>query len=138
MIRPQKSRYSALLMEIVLVTLFFLLSATVILNLFVAVHDLSRQARLLEEASAQAQNCAERLYAAQFEEEALFALGFKASDQGLSRTDENDLTVLVSVTREITGAGRLHRALVRVCAGDKELVSLPVARYIPDGGEVPE
>jgi len=121
-------RSNALLVELLIVVMFFMLAFSVLLQVFAAARGQSERAGQITRALAGAQNVADRLYAAEDAEEELAAMGFAGQD-GLWAREEDGLETLVSSAIEESGAGALLRAEVRVLAGGDELVSLPLARY---------
>lgn len=131
------NRQSALLMEILIAVLFFALSATVILEMFVAASSQSTRAAHQSEALYAAQNLADRLYAAENDEALLASEGFSQKNKDWTLSCDG-YTLWVTISRETGEAGELHLAQVSAYApqGDTEvlLFSLPCARYTP--GEV--
>ena len=71
-----RNRSNVLLVEILIAVLFFMLSATVVVQVFVTAHNLTAKAGVETRALAEAQNVAEALYAADDVDEALEALAF--------------------------------------------------------------
>ena len=65
------NRQNTLLMEILIVVLFFALCSTVILNVFVGAHNQSARAGAQADALIAAQSLADRLYAADERKDAL-------------------------------------------------------------------
>ncbi len=122
------SRGNALLVELLIVVMFFMLSATVLLQVFAAARTQSEQAGRLNDALCVAQNTADLLYAAPDAEETLSGLGFE-EENGLWRLpgDAFDVTVRCSETAE--GAGVMQRCQVQAQHDNEVLVDLPVARY---------
>ena len=70
------NRQNTLLMEILIVVLFFALCSTVILNVFVGAHNQSERAGAQADALIAAQSLADRLYAADERKDALRQSGF--------------------------------------------------------------
>ncbi|MEG2860191.1 MAG: hypothetical protein RSA12_09870 [Clostridia bacterium] len=126
------TRSNALLMEILLVVFFFLLSATVILSLFMSVNDKSASADRLTRAVTLAENLAEQLRgsasASDFLKEEQYTVG---SDAFSLKTDRG-LTIMVTLSDEYKGAGTLHRAKISVWHDEARVYQLPTAWYTPD------
>ena len=99
------NRQNTLLMEILIVVLFFALCSTVILNVFVGAHNQSEQAGAQADALIAAQSLADRLYAADERKDVLRQSGFAEDEDGAWR---------LALRQE------------------KTLFSLPSARYVPE------
>ena len=120
-------RQSALLVEIIIAVLFFALSATVILDVFATAYAQSTYAAACNAAMEDAQNCAEHLYASAAPEQTLSEDGFVANGDTWSRSGDG-YVLYVELGQEAAGAGELRTAQIRALRGDKELLTLPVAR----------
>ncbi|MBR7189024.1 MAG: hypothetical protein IKD53_10785 [Clostridia bacterium] len=133
-----RNRSNVLLVEILIAVLFFMLSATVVVQVFVTAHNLTAKAGVETRALAEAQNVAEALYAADDVDEALEALAFSCSHDVWTRA-EDGYTLYVEGEETPTDAGALWRGSVRAFYSmrnvdqarqeDAELFSLPCARY---------
>ena len=121
-------RSNALLIELLIVVLFFMISATVLLRLFAAARLQGEMAGKLAEATVQAQNLAERLYAADDPDELLTSTGFSLEEGVWKRTEEALLTE-VTLSEERTESGILHRGSIVISAAGEELLSIPCARF---------
>lgn len=118
---------NALLCEMLIVSLFFALSATVILRVFSAAHQESERAGRAEKALCAAQNMAERFRAggeleAYLQENAVY-------EDGVWRTEGDGYTLEVTLSVEKTETGALRCADVRALCGEKTIATLPCARY---------
>lgn len=118
----------ALLIELLIVLLFFMIAATVLLQLFSTARNMSERAELLAEATNETQNLAEELYAAADPEQTLQDLGF-AEDGGLWQRDDARWTLRIQMDPEETEAGLLRRGEITVLAGEEPLLTLPWTRY---------
>ncbi len=116
------SHSNALLVELLIVVLFFMLASTVLLQLFTAARTQSRKAEDLSEATLHAQNIAEALYSGQGSG-SYPSFGERFSLPGSS------LTASVDGSSEQTEAGTLTRYTVRIFSGDELIYTLPGARY---------
>ena len=123
-------RSNALLVELLIVVMFFMLASTVLIQLFGAARNQSARAGLIARVTEEAQNVADRLYVAADPEEVLAALGFSGTDELWTKEDADSRTeVLLGEEEEEQGV--LRRQEVRVLAADGEvLISLPSARYL--------
>lgn len=126
------NRSNALLVELLIVVMFFMLSSTVLLQVFLTARNQSERAGAITRALNDAQGVADRLYAAKDADAALAALrdmGFDFDAAAGSRLDRGDYTLLVHRDTEDREAGLMHLYTVSACQGDEELFTLPVARY---------
>jgi Tfp pilus assembly protein PilV len=121
-------RGNALLVELLIVVLFFMLASTVLLQLFATARRQGAKAEALTEATSWAQNIADALYAAPDAEEELAASGFSRDGEHWVLTGEA-LTASVALSREALEAGVLTRYSVSVLDGEEILISLPGVRY---------
>ena len=122
------NRSNALLIELLIVVLFFMISATVLLQLFSSARSQSAKAELLSLATVQAQNIAEQLYASGDEEALLLSKGFTKTENGWEK-EEDGLLAVVSLAQEPTGSGILHTGTVSLSVDGEILLSLPCTRY---------
>lgn len=130
---------NALLIELVIVILFFAISASVILQVFVAARDRSVQSSTDTSALLMAEDIAEQFAASPLDPSAFLAsVGFSADDDAeagysLTRTAANgrDLTLLCAPESEETDAGTLDSMLLTVMDGSRAAVTLPIKRYLP-------
>ena len=122
------NRSNALLVELLIVVMFFMLSSTVLLQVFSTARSQSALSSKLTQALNAAQSVADRLYAAKDAESALAEMGC-IQEEGLWRLpgDEFDLTVAVSL--ETQPFGELRRYRVQAVSDGQTLVDLPAARY---------
>ena len=122
------NRSNALLVELLIVVLFFMLSATVLLQVFSTARSQSALAGKLIQASNAAQDTADRLYGAQDAESMLAEMGW-TQENDLWRLPGDDFNLTVSFTREQQPSGELVRYQVQAVSGGQTLVDLPGARY---------
>ncbi len=122
------NRSNALLVELLIVVMFFMLSATVLLQVFATARNQSAQAGRLTEALGAAQNTADRLYAAQDAGEALREMGFEEKE-GVWRLSGEEFDVTVAVEETQTASGLMRRHQVQAVRDGQVLVDLPSARY---------
>ena len=133
-----RNRSNVLLVEILIAVLFFMLSATVLVRVFVTARNMTVRAGVETQALAEAQNVAETLYAAEDPAAALEDMQFKLYHGAWSRSD-GDYTLYVEGEEKPADAGVSWVGTVRVFyrsrnvdrarQEDEELFSLPCARY---------
>ena len=116
------SHSNALLVELLIVVLFFMLASTVLLQLFTAARTQSQKAEDLSAATFHAQNIAETLYSGQGDG------SFVSSGERFSLPGSS-LTASVESTAEQMEAGTLTRYTVSIFSGDELVYALPGARY---------
>ena len=145
---------NVLLVEILIAVLFFMLSATVLVQVFATAHNMTRRSGVETLALAEAQNIAETLYAADDMDAALEDMGFVKSHGAWSRGYKGNLhgvgevgdtegtelySIYVSGSSESTDGGELWTGSVSAFYSmrdpdsahpeDEELFSLPLAHY---------
>ena len=109
------NRSNALLVELIIVVMFFMLAATVLMQVFAKAHELSGQARRIASAVTEAQSLADVLSVSDDAEEALRGMGF---------TRNGDVWVL---------SGREYTSEVTVDAGEDGLVRQVLTIWDADG-----
>ena len=133
-----RNRSNVLLVEILIAVLFFMLSATVLVNVFVSARNLTVRSSVETEAIDRAQNVAEALYAADDVETAMAEMKFVSSHGSWSK-DCGDYSLYVTGETQPTGAGEVWSGTVSAFyklrdpdasrAEDEELFALPCAKY---------
>ncbi len=116
------SHSNALLVELLIVVLFFMLASTVLLQLFTAARTQSQKAEDLSEATLHAQNIAETLYSGQRDD------SFPSFGERFSLPNSS-LTASIDGSSEQTEAGTLTRYTISIFSGDELIFKLPGARY---------
>ena len=134
----KRSRSNVLLVEILIAVLFFMLSATVLVRLFVAARNVAWRASIQTRALAEVQNVADTLYASEDSREMLSLMGFKGAHGAWTKGYE-DYTVYVQLTEADEGNGMMETGtvgamalLTRTEAGRQEadeLFEVSYARY---------
>ena len=124
------SRTNALVVELMIAVLFFMLASTILARVFGEAHRLSELSRIRSNALTAAANLADLAYAAADMDELARQEGLTAAENGsYEKTDEADgFTLTLRVQ-----AGALRRASVEARSGDELIVSLPCSRYLPEG-----
>ncbi|MBR6891269.1 MAG: type II secretion system protein [Clostridia bacterium] len=138
----RKNQSNVLLVEILIVVLFFMLSATVLVRVFIGARNRTVRAGVEAVAVNDAQNVAETLYAAKDIDQSMKDMGFLSS-HGAWTKDCGDYTLYVKGEAGETGAGTLWTGEVsafyklrnpdKARQEDEELFTLPCTRY--EGGE---
>lgn len=119
---------NALLVELLIVVMFFMLTATVLLEVFTKANSFSTKSELLTVSMVEAQNVADRLYAADDPDKLLGSLGFE-DQNGNWILEKDGYQMEVVVTSEIEDAGVFRRQIIRVTSNGEELYSLPCSRW---------
>ena len=126
------NRSNALLVELLIVVMFFMLASTVLLQMFSTAHGLNRQADVMTRALNEAQNAADRLYAAlssQEKSDVLKSLGFDVDGEGVAFLEKDGFTLRVTSRSEEREAGLMYLDEVQAYRAESLLFSLPVTRY---------
>ena len=124
-----------MLVELMLVVLFFILCTSVLMQLFGEAQIQGEEGVWLTESVGEAMNLAEMLYASEDPQMALEELGFTADSEQAGRWSAQRGAYLaqVDLTEEEKEAGVLRRQEVRILRNGRLLAELPMARYWEDG-----
>lgn len=129
---------NTMLIELVIVILFFAISAAVILQLFAAAGTRSAQNTTDSTALLMAEDFAERFAASTLPADAfLEAEGYAQDGDVYTRTaaaGKRTLTLTVSGNSEQTSAGALDALHLAVYDQERAVLTLPVSRYLPKEG----
>ena len=133
-----RNRSNVLLVEILMAVLFFMLSATVLVQVFVSARNMTVKASVETQALADAQNVVDALYTAEDPDAALEAMAFQLYHGAWTRSNGN-YTLYVEGNIQPAEAGNFWRGSVRafyhnptvdqVRPEDEELFELPCTRY---------
>ena len=123
------SRANALLIELLIVILFFMFAATTLVELFGAARERSRRAEILSAAALASQNAAEALYDAEETEPWLKEMGFAQEENGWIR-EEDGYALRVTEEKNETEAGVLRTVIVAAEYDGKTILALPSVRYL--------
>ena len=118
---------NALVCEMLIVSILFALSATVILRVFSTAYQESKRAGASEKALCAAQNVAERFHAGEDIEAYLQQTG--EYEDGVWHIEGDGYTLEMTLCDEEMSSGVLHRAEVCAMCGTETVVTLPCARY---------
>ena len=124
------SRANALLVELLLVIFFFMLGATVLVELFAGAKHKTLQARAMNTSVMEAENIADDIYGADDPDAVLTALGFTKENDVWTRKDK-EYTLTVTATEEAAEAGALRIYTISGTGDGLDLFTLPSTRYIP-------
>ena len=131
----RRFRNGPVLMELIIVILFFALSASVILQVFAAGYGQSGRTRRLDGALVAAQDWAEQLSATDDMEQLLLDGGWQVQEDGTLRLNgPQGVTLTAVLSEQKCETGMLYRARIVALDGEEEAFALPVANYVP--GEV--
>ena len=123
-------RANALLVELLLVILFFMLGSTTLVEIFADAKHKSLQARAMNAAVMEAENISDDLYGADDPEKVLADLGFTKENDSWILT-QKEYTLTVTQKDEETENGVLRKFTIDGKGDGKDLFSLPSTRYIP-------
>ena len=133
------NRSNSLLIELMMVILFFMLSATVLIQVFAKAHVIRERSKLKTDALQYAQNTADMLYAGEDMQAVLEELGFSVSeDDTWERSVEGEdgspsFTAQITVTQQENAAGTLSGMEITILQKDDVLFKLPCARFREEG-----
>ena len=137
--RNNNNRSNALLVEILIAVLFFMIAATVLVRVFVTSHRLTVRAGIETVALSEAQNVADVIYAAEDIDADLREMGFVLSHGAWTcEAADGTYTIYVDGAETPTEAGSLWSGTVRAFYNlrdadadlkNEELFALECARY---------
>lgn len=125
-----------LLIELLIVILFFSLSQVVMVRVFAAAHEKSHTSVQLRHALMACQDVAEQLSVSEEPDALLLRMDFNGEDGTYFRCDENGFDVYVHCQREETAAGTLLTSTVTAQKENREILTLPVSLYVPKEGSL--
>ncbi len=129
----ETNRANTLLLELLLVILFFMLASTAIVEVFAGARQKSLRSRAENGALLLAQNLSEDLYAAEDPRARLAEAGFTAEGENWLLAEE-EYSLKAEIREEKTEAGLLRTVLLTAERNGETLFALPSPKYIP--GEV--
>lgn len=130
----KKYQGNILLIELLIVILFFSLSQVVMVRVFASAHEKSHESVQLRHALMACQDVAEQLSVSEEPAALLLSQDFSGADGSYFRCDEHGFDLYVSCQREETSAGALLISTVTARKDDKEILTLPVSLYVPKEG----
>jgi hypothetical protein len=125
------SRANALLIELLLVIIFFMFTAVTLVQVFALSRSRSKTAEEISQGVLEAQNYAELLYGAEDADVRMKELGFTEED-GVWSLDCDGYLVRVTEETDKTEAGTLRTLHVSTEKDGRVLVTVPSARYFPE------
>lgn len=120
---------NTLLLELVVVILFFALSQAIVLQVFAKAQTLNREAQVTNLAVMRAEDAAETLAVSDDAEGTLLALGFTATDDGYLCTSGDGYRLVATLSRFTQPSGELTTVEIHAYRGATELFTLPAVRY---------
>ena len=120
------NRSNALLMELLLVILFFMLASTLLMRFFGGIHSLEARSGLIAAVAAEAQSQADRLYQAEDPEAELVSMGFQPADTEWTYTGEGYRSTVTVTPGE---DGWTRRTLTVRDSEGEILITLPCSRW---------
>ncbi|HNW87199.1 MAG TPA: hypothetical protein PKJ47_09695 [Candidatus Limiplasma sp.] len=118
-----------LLVELLIVILFFTLSQVIVLQAFVKAQQLNREAGITNLALLRAEDTAETLAVSDNAEETLASLGFTATDGLFQAESEDGYRITAEITHFTQTTGVLTTVTVKAFRDMTELFALPAVRY---------
>ena len=125
-------RANTLLVELLIVILFFMLAATTIVELFATARQKSRTATIRTNAIMVVQNMADELYLADDPESVLKAYELVPGENGWT-AEKDGYQINVTKEDDVRENGTLRKVEISVIADDKVLLTLPCDKYIAEG-----
>ena len=125
-----KSRANALLIELLIVIIFFMFVSVTLVEVFSASRTKSISSQSISRAMLDAQKIAEGLYGAEQTEDALQEMGFSLDGEEWILNRDGYVLSVSELEDEHTG-GVLRTLTVTAKEKDRVLVTLPSVRYIP-------
>lgn len=122
------SHNNALLVELLIVIMFFMIASTLLIRIFTGARQQSARAERITVSLAEAQNAADQLYAAEDAGSVLESLGFVQQGTGWVYTAE-DYQMEADALEERDEYGVFLRREIRVTADGETLFSLPCSRW---------
>lgn len=122
---------NALLIELIIVLLFFALSQTVVVSMFASSHEKAEKSSTLSAALLYSENISEQLSREAQPDTALQEMGFAGEDGLYFYSDAAGFDVQVSITRTEKPMGEMLCITVTALHEGEELLSLPVQNYLP-------
>ena len=130
----KKYQGNILLIELLIVILFFSLSQVVMVRVFASAHEKSHDSVQLRHAMMACEDLAEQLSVSEDPDVLLLQQDFTGSDGSYFRCDEHGFDLYVQCQQEETEAGALLNSIITAKKDGSEILSLPVALYIPKEG----
>ena len=125
----QSGKNNMLLVELLIVLLFFALSQAIVVQVFARAQQVNRAADLLSRTLSTAENTAEVLAVSEDPAKALQQLGFTASGGAYVLPVEGEYALNASILRAAQPAGMLTTVLLEGQRAEETLFTLPACQY---------
>ena len=129
----RRNHGTPVLFEITIVVLFFALSATIVLGVFLDARHMSEEADALGRATYAAQALAEQLCGRQQPEEYLTSVGFSDDGSGAWHKTDQGIEFTATLSASAGAAGLLWEGTIR-SEVQGQAAQLPLAWYLPGEG----
>ncbi len=127
-----RNRSNALLVELMIVIMFFLMASTVLLEAFGKAKSLSVKSEMIAASIVETQNVADQLYVTDHPQDLLTSLGFtEENGEWVLREDRYAISVVLSKSDFATGI--LFEHTVTAKTEEETLITLPVVRFMEAG-----
>lgn len=123
-----KQRSNALLVELLIVIMFFMLASTLLMEVYAKSHSLSMKAEAIAEAVVDVQNVADSLYLSEEPDQLLASMGFVEQD-GVYVLPRDSYEMRVTVGEEALATGTMHLREVQVIYENEPMITLPVNHF---------
>jgi len=124
------NRSNVLLIELLIVILFFMLASTILVQVFGEAYARNAKAGASVHALTEVQSLADRIYMSEQPEELLDDLGFAAADEGgVFRKEYEDFQAEIRLETEERDGGLFRKGTVSAYYRDELLISLPCSRF---------
>ena len=127
----RRYRGNVVLVELIIVILFFALSQVVVLQVFASAQQKTARNSAVSTAVLGMQDTLECLDAQSDADETLLALGFEKSESGYQKALEHGVVLSAAITRLTQPAGTLTQVTLTATRGEEQLFSFPSSQYRP-------
>lgn len=127
----RRYRGSVVLVELIIVILFFALSQVVVLQVFAAAQEKTTANAARSTAVLAVQDTMECLSVSDDAEGTLLRLGYERDGEVYRRTEAHGVTLTATLNRLTQPAGVLTQVTVTAVRGEEELFSFPSLHYQP-------
>ncbi|MBE5801433.1 MAG: hypothetical protein E7319_04010 [Clostridiales bacterium] len=125
-----------LLIELLIVILFFSLSQVLMVRVFASAHQKSQDSGMLRHALLACENVAEQLSVSEEPDTVLLRLGFNGQDGQYLYCHEKGFDVYVTCQRQDQPGGELLSSTITAQKDDDVILTLPVSFYVQKEGTV--
>ena len=125
----QSGKNNMLLVELLIVLLFFALSQAIVVQVFARAQQVNHAADLQNRTLSTAQNAAEALAVSEDPAATLQQLGFTVADGAYALAVEGEYTLSASILRAAQPAGMLTTVQIEGQRANETLFTLPACQY---------